>query len=236
MKSACDPLTLNGTQLRNPCGLVAASFFTDKFTLSSSSSSPTTVSMSEKNIAWSYDKDFSFLQPAGFRKTQGYATQQTCSAVGLGTDCKEYFSNSLYYYYWYPRDASTYYLYEMYPNNISPLDGVTDEHFIVWMKISALPKFRKLYGKISRTSGGSNSFKKGDVLTFSITANYPVASFSGTKALVLSTEGPFGAPNPSVGLAYLICGCVGGGLGLLFLLTQLIRPRPPGSKEMFHWD
>jgi LEM3 (ligand-effect modulator 3) family / CDC50 family len=53
----CDPLrtTPNGTAL-NPCGLVANSFFTDSFTLSSSSGAATAPVMSETGIAWAVDR------------------------------------------------------------------------------------------------------------------------------------------------------------------------------------
>jgi len=239
MTLACSPLIKNGTRLRNPCGLIAASFFTDKIKLSSLASSPTTVSMSEKDIAWEYDRTYNFLQPSEFKKSStGYATNVGCAAAGMRTDCKTYYSSDdgMFYYYWYPRDDDTYYLYEMFPNNITPMEGVTNEHFIVWMKPAALPTFRKLYGKISRASGSSNDFKKGDVLTFSITTNYYVKSFQGSKSLVLSTKGPFGAPNVNIGISYLVCGCLCGFLGLVFLFAQLIRPRALGSKELLKWE
>jgi len=98
-----------------------------------------------------------------------------------------------------------------------------------------MPTFRKLYGKISRAPG-SNSFKKGDVLVLGVEANYYVHNFSGKKSLVLSTQGPYGNPNVNVGIAYLVCGCLSGFLGLMFLFKQLLRPRPTGSKELLKWD
>ena len=35
---------------------------------------------------------------------------------------------------------------------ISPLDGVKDEHFIVWMRTSGRAEFRKLYGRYVRSA------------------------------------------------------------------------------------
>jgi LEM3 (ligand-effect modulator 3) family / CDC50 family len=59
----CDPLrtTHNGTAL-NPCGLVANSFFTDSFTLSSSAGSTTPPVMSETGIAWAVDRSVQVLE------------------------------------------------------------------------------------------------------------------------------------------------------------------------------
>jgi hypothetical protein len=36
--------------------------------------------------------------------------------------------------YYYPNDATTQYLYESYPDVVTPLQGVKNEHFIVWMR------------------------------------------------------------------------------------------------------
>lgn len=192
--------------------------------------------MDETNIAWANDKAAVFKQPSDFKKAGPYSqAQASCAAVGLPDSCKLYQSGADYYYYYYPNADSTVYLYQMYPSLISPLEGVTNEHFIVWMKTAALPTFRKLYGKLSRASG-SDSWKKGDVLQFSVSANFYVNSFQGTKALVLSTVGQFGAANRNIGIAYLVCGCLCGALGLLFLFVQLVRPRPPASKESLKWD
>ena len=51
------------------------------------------------------------------------------------------------YKYRYPDEASTQYLYETYPDIVNPIEGVLNEHFIVWMRTSGLSKFRKLYGR-----------------------------------------------------------------------------------------
>ena len=234
--SACTPLVKNGTQVRNPCGLVAASYFTDVISLQSGSSSPSTVAMDESNIAWAYDRTYSFLQPQGFQKAGPYSTAQTCTSIGLNSACKTYKKAGQFYYYYYPNDDTTYYLHEMYPSLISPLEGVTNEHFIVWMKSAALPTFRKLWGKVSRAGGSSYNFKKGDVLTFYVQANYFVNSFKGSKALVLTTLNSLGMVNSNIGLAYLVCGCLCGFLGLLFTFVQLVMPRHVGSPEMFKWE
>jgi hypothetical protein len=49
------------------------------------------------------------------------------------------------------------------------------------MRPAALPRFRKLYGKVNR------DFKKGDSMTFTVTANYEVDSFDGTCITIIDT-------------------------------------------------
>lgn len=56
---------------------------------------------------------------------------------------------------------------------------MTDEHFMVWMRTSALPTFRKLYGKLE---GG---LKKGSYVV-RIKNNYNVNNFGGKKSIELT--------------------------------------------------
>lgn len=62
------------------------------------------------------------------------------------------------------RKLQTQYLYETYPEVVSPIEGVLNEHFIVWMRTAGLPRFRKLYGKIEEQI-------EPQTLTFDITAS-----------------------------------------------------------------
>jgi hypothetical protein len=159
--------------------------------------------MSENNIALPSDVEYLFKQVDGFKSEVVANSSSACSLEGIAeNDCLTYRdpSTGLWYKYWYPEDSTTQYLYETYPDQISPIKGVTDEHFIVWMRTATLPTFRKLYGKIQ------GDFNAGDVLTFDVTANYEVSSFGGTKALVISTVGEFGGQNSFPGIAFITTG------------------------------
>lgn len=144
------------------------------------SSSVSGAVLNETNIVLASDKK-KFVQVLGFTYAVVTSTATTCSLVNLPASCKYYLDpkTGIEYLYYYPSDSTVQYLYESYPNLISPILGVTDEHFIAWMKTSALPNFRKLYGRIN------SDFKKGDVITFGVTANYEVRSFSASKGIVL---------------------------------------------------
>ena len=48
---------------------------------------------------------------------------------------------------------------------ISPIQGVADEHFIVWMRTAALPTFRNLYGRIE------HDLRARVTITFNVTAS-----------------------------------------------------------------
>jgi len=48
---------------------------------------------------------------------------------------------------------------------------MTDEHFIVWMRTSGLPEFRKLWGRID------TSLYPGENYLLNIKNNYDVSSF-----------------------------------------------------------
>ncbi len=162
------------------------------------------------------DRDTLYKQVTGFDSRQVTSLSVTCDSVGLPEFCKNYTdpSTGLNYKFYYPDDDMTQYLYETYPQNISPIDGVTDEHFIVWMKTPMMPTFRKLYGIIS------NDFSSGDQLVVNVTANFEVGSFNGQKFLVVSTLGSFGGKNNFIGQAYISIGSIGLAFGIVALIAS----------------
>ena len=78
---------------------------------------------------------------------------------------------------------------------------MTNEHFIVWMRSSGLPNFRKLWGKIV---GG---LPHGDYILV-VDNEYEVKPFSGKKSFVIPTMSSMGGKNPFLAIAYIIAGCV----------------------------
>ena len=218
----------NSSHLLYPCGLIANSFFNDKISLST----PSTRTMVETGISWPMDKD-KFVQVTGFSSVAvdcNSLSTTTCASRGLPSNCKSYKESSTScYLFHYPDDEKIQYLYETYPN-ISPIRGVTDEHFMVWMRTAALPTFRKLYGTIS------GPFKAGDILLFTVNPKYEVKSFGGTKALVISTVGQFGGKNMYLGAGYVVVGGLSLLLAFMFLLKHTLNGRELGDAKLLIWS
>mmetsp|Transcript_1389 Transcript_1389/g.1394 ORF Transcript_1389/g.1394 Transcript_1389/m.1394 type:complete len:364 (-) Transcript_1389:383-1474(-) len=225
----CEPLYKNHLLLLNPCGLIANSLFNDVITLAGPK-----YTLDEKGIAWLSDRKVKFQNVQGFDKV---------AVNNLGVSCKEAFGDSKHdgcknytdasgqaWKFYYPDDDSVQYLYESYPMVVSPLEGVENEHFIVWMRTAGLPTFRKLYGKIH------SSLKKGDVLTFNLQLNFEVDSFGGSKSIVISNLGEFGGKNSFLGISYIVVGSISLLLGVLFAFKQLISPRQLGDTRYLGWN
>lgn len=248
----CDPATTVKDSTNNidltlsPCGLIASSFFTDIFQFKPSANTAN-LKIATDDIIGPLDQSL-FQQPEGFVKKPSSCTQQgaaTCTAAGYPVGCatdNDCTSNGLsvgcgcfadangqQWVYYYPKNDVTQYLYETYPDNISPLDGVTDPHFMNWMNIAALPTFRKLYGKID------GSFKNGQTLTFTIDSTYDVSNFSGTKSLVLSATGALGVKNPGLGVTYIVSGSIMILFAVIFFVKHETNPRPLGSPKELNW-
>lgn len=190
------------------------------------------MQLDEDGISWAADLDVKFNQVEGFVSAQVADTRLPCGAV-LGTaytDCKTYYAaDGSIYYYWYPDDATVQYLYESYPSIVSPLQGVENEHFVVWMRTAGLPYFRKLYGKID------TDISAGDSLTFDVATNFEVSSFGGRKALVLTTLAEFGGKNVALGRSYIAIGAISLFIGLLFVAKRTLNPRPLGDIKSLRW-
>ena len=121
----------------------------------------------------------------------------------------------------YPDPDKYQYLYETFPDVISPLVGVESERFAVWMKIAALPTFRKLYGRIN------DDLKKGDILVFDIDSRFDVDAFSGKKSIVVATAASF--ENTFLLWAFVTVACVCLAVALFFGLVQAFAPRVMGK-------
>lgn len=195
------------------------------------------ITLDSSDISWKTD-DGKYKQPDGFAKgkVNDYPGKTCSEALGVNDDdtggCKTYKdpTSGEEYYFYYPRWKETQYLYESYPDQISPLDGVDDKHFRVWMRPAALPQFRKLYGKID------SDFEKGDLLSFNVVANFEVSSFDGSKSIVISTLGEFGGRNPYLGVAYIVVGSVSLLFALLFIVKQVISPREIANASLLNWN
>jgi hypothetical protein len=230
----CVPLSKLGNQTLNPCGLIANTFFNDQFTLQPGSLDDTgeELIMREDGISWQSDREFRFSQPHDFQMEQcpdDMCNAQCCEDFGFScTEPAISKKDGNCYAYHYPNEDTTRYLYETYPQ-ISPLDGITDEHFIVWMRVATRPTFRKLYGYIEQT------IPKGTVLNFQVNANYVVESFGGSKAMIVTTNNIFGGKNDIVGVTFYAVGFFCLGVGLLFAAKHWFRPRKLADRKYLHY-
>lgn len=239
LEKSCTTKTYSDNgELLSPCGLIANSFFNDNFEFDFEDSLHSD-NMDETDIAWPSDYD-KFKQPEGFQSVQA-AGAQTCADVGLPDGCEGGVPEGMtqYWYWYYPQpelsgQKTTKYLWESYTGagGINPLHGVTDEHFMVWFRTAARPNFRKLYGRIP------GPFKEGQVLHFAITGNFEVASFGGTKGIVISTLSEMGGTNPYLGTAFLVVGILAFLLTLLFVFKQVFSERRKlnGDLSLLRWN
>ncbi|CAM8994759.1 unnamed protein product [Rhodiola kirilowii] len=97
------------------------------------------------------------------------------------------------------------------------------EDLMVWMRTSALPSFRKLYGRIEE------DLKVNDLIEVRLLNNYNTYSFGGEKKLVLSTANWLGGRNDFLGLAYISVGFSSMVISLFFLVLHIKYPRPYGA-------
>jgi len=217
----CDPLNILGDVRLNPCGLTANTFFNDEILLTTSG-----IDMLETGIAWQSDLDYMFRQPDSFKSApcpEGTCDPSCCDGDEWSCD-EPAEKDGVCHSYFYADDNKTQYLHETY-NNINALDGVLNEHFIVWMRIAALPTFRKLYGWIDQPIAA------GTTLTFDIVNNWEVSSFSGRKSLVMTTTNIFGGRNDWLGMYYYVVGFFCLGVAFFAAIKQTFRPRRMGDKR-----
>lgn len=107
--------------------------------------------------------------------------------------------------------------------------GISNAHFINWMRTAGLSTFRKLYGKIDK------SFKKGDEFKLGIQSNFPVDTYSGTKKIVFSTTTWAGGRNSFLGISYIVVGCLLLIFTAVYTALHLKRPRRLVDLDYLDW-
>lgn len=216
----------------NPCGSIAGSFFTDRFSVTAAPNpfdgSDTLSFMEETGIAWEVDITTRFKQPDGFLSAEcpGSDPCEVCLGepdLPESNPCNVTDYQGSTWAYWYPQNNRIEYLYETFPEIINPVEGVTNEHFMVWMRPAGRAKFRKPYGVI-RTP-----LEAGDSVSFRVDANYFVNGFDGTKAIIMSTLTAYGERNFVVGIMYMTIGGISLLLCLFFAIMHFKNPRKLGD-------
>eukprot|EP01083_Nonionella_stella_P071828 193175_1 len=238
--STCEPLEKVGGKMLYPCGLIAASYFSDRMTSSwipgngdetarvlNSKSDPTLAShmknpfWSKKDIAWKTDITEKFKN-----------NDKIISELTTGTSTQ--FTNQG------PEQVNI----QSVSNNahVLTIPLPEDQDLIVWMRTAALPTFRKLYRVIRKlpNSDGSQStltaIPAGSTIQLTITNFFRVEEFDGKKSIVLSTNSFLGGKNDFLGLAYIIVGSVCLAFAVAFLIKHLVSPRKLGDMRYATWN
>lgn len=150
------------------------------------------VSISRKNIAWNSDHEVKFNNPEPIN------------------DLNTAFLDFVKPPYWSKR-------VEELDTSDSNNNGYKNEALEVWMRTSAFPTFRKIYGRLD------NGLSQGNY-NVSISYNYPVIGFDGTKRIIFSTVSFLGGKNSFVGVSYIVVGSVSLLTGLILLIANKYRP------------
>ncbi|OHS94428.1 cell cycle control protein [Tritrichomonas foetus] len=103
------------------------------------------------------------------------------------------------------------------------VNGTADEHFMVWMRQSALPTVVKTY---SHCDGCEIKAGKYSV---TIQNRYPTTGFKGGKYFVISKVTTLGTQNTALGIIYIVCGAVCGIYAVVLLIAEAVAPRKMGE-------
>ncbi|CAH8511251.1 unnamed protein product [Heterobilharzia americana] len=191
-KQSCEPYRFDSTgKIYAPCGAIAMSLFNDSFSLN-------------------------YHGKSSNRLDQPVQVPVTSEGIAWRTDVEEKFGKP-------PADSWNKTVkpvsWKKSALERSPDAYSGDEELLVWMRVAALPTFRKLHRLVNHVGTFSNGLPAG-IYSVDIDYSYPVTQFGGTKRIILSTMSWLGGRNPTLGIAYIVVGSVGIILGLIFLFLH----------------
>lgn len=107
--------------------------------------------------------------------------------------------------------------------------GMENEHWRVWVDLSAKHNFRKPYGIIKR------KLPKGTKLVFAVQSNFYVQGFKGYKAIIVGELSWFGSENLELAILLGILGILFLLAALLFIYRQCTNARSYGDANVLAW-
>ncbi|KAL1926440.1 hypothetical protein VTP01DRAFT_5769 [Rhizomucor pusillus] len=202
--ASCAPVaTSPDGKIYYPCGLIANSMFNDSIS----------------NLV--------LLNPQGSNDNITYTMSE--KGIAWSSDVSRYKQTSM------PPDqlAPPPNWIKRYPSGYTAdnlFDPSQDEHFLVWMRTSWYPTFRKLYSNYHGDPLQPGTYQ------LQVDLNYDIRAYGGTKSIIISGTSFLGDRNPFMGLAYIIMGSVCALLGVIFLGWHFFRPRKLGDHDRLSWD
>lgn len=112
--------------------------------------------------------------------------------------------------------------YKWIENNPMFPGGMTDPHFIVWMRTSAEIPLVKDWAICKNCN-----IPKGDY-EIQIQSNYPTELFGGEKYIVITEMTPMGERNLFLGVAYFVLAGILLAVGLVMVISEITHPREIG--------
>jgi hypothetical protein len=103
------------------------------------------------------------------------------------------------------------YLFQRYPTIIKESEGVLNEHYSVWFRTEFFHNFIKKYGSLEI----DQDLDKGEILAFKVLSAFEVASYKGTKSIVIQSYSALGGDLSSMGHLFI-------GFGVLSVVQAIV--------------
>jgi hypothetical protein len=207
----------------HPCGLVPWSMFNDSFVLSASTANGTArlvcngeafdragnplisnMLCAKRGIAWPSDVNAKYAPLTADARAKSLTAEGWPSALNTSI-LSPYVQNG-----WYLGE----------PGHRIP--DPADEDLMVWMRLSALSSFTKLYRRIDADLEPGTYY-------VSFLQRFDVSGFGGKKYFILTTTSWIGGPNFLLGALYIAAGATCLVLGVAFIAKYMATPKRVGT-------